>query len=127
MFVIVDERTVVAGGYASSFDREGISSAGIDPAEFRDWIGKVSETDILAIEAFLIGDCLERESYPRLIRERSKAPVIILNERQSLDQTLELFCRRRRTTFCASPFTCARFLPVWERSIAATRAKPITR
>src|ERR1700685_2576775 len=91
MFVIVDERAVVAGGYASSFDREGISSAGIDPAEFRDWIGKVSETDILAIEAFLIGDCLERESYPRLIRERSKAPVIILHERQSLDQTLELF------------------------------------
>ena len=91
MFVIIDERTVVAGGYASSFDREGISSAGIDPAEFRDWIGKVSETDILAIEAFLIGDCLQREAYPRLIRERSKAPVIALNERQSLDQTLELF------------------------------------
>ena len=91
MFVIVDERTVVAGGYASSFDREGIASAGIDPAEFRDWIGKVSETDILAIEAFLIGDCVGREVYPRLIRERSKAPVIILNERQSLDQTLELF------------------------------------
>jgi DNA-binding response OmpR family regulator len=91
MFVIVDERTVVAGGYASSFDREGIASAGIDPAEFRDWIGKVSETDILAIEAFLIGDCVDREVYPRLIRERSKAPVIVLNERQSLDQTLELF------------------------------------
>jgi DNA-binding response OmpR family regulator len=51
----------------------------------------VSETDILAIEAFLIGDCVDREAYPRLIRERSKAPVIVLNERQSLDQTLELF------------------------------------
>src|SRR5450755_2607593 len=91
MIVIVDERTVVAGGYASSFDREGISSAGIDPSEFKDWIGKVSQNDILAIEAFLIGDCVEREAYPRMIRERSKAPVIILNERQSLDQTLELF------------------------------------
>src|ERR1700688_3691412 len=91
MIVIVDERTVGAGGYESSFDREGISSAGIDPSEFKDWLGKVSENDILAIEAFLIGDCVEREAYPRLIRERSKAPVIILNERQSLDETLELF------------------------------------
>jgi DNA-binding response OmpR family regulator len=91
MIVIVDERNVVAGGYASSFDREGISSAGIDPSEFKDWLGKVSQNDILAIEAFLIGDCNEREAYPRMIRERSKAPVIVLNERQSLDQTLELF------------------------------------
>lgn len=91
MYIIVDERSVVTGGYASSFDREGISSAGIDPIEFRDWIGKVSEEDVSAIEAFLIGDCDQRESYPRLIRERSRAPVICLNERQSLDQTLELF------------------------------------
>ncbi|HLW91269.1 MAG TPA: response regulator transcription factor [Roseiarcus sp.] len=91
MYIIVDERSVVTGGYASSFDREGISSAGIDPIEFRDWIGKVSETDVRAIEAFLIGDCREREVYPRLIRERSRAPVICLNERPSLDQTLELF------------------------------------
>jgi DNA-binding response OmpR family regulator len=91
MYIIVDERSVVTGGYASSFDREGISSAGIDPVEFRDWIGKVSEADVNAIEAFLIGDCDHREVYPRLIRERSRAPVICLNDRQSLDQTLELF------------------------------------
>jgi DNA-binding response OmpR family regulator len=91
MYIIVDERSAVTGGYASSFDREGISSAGIEPAEFRDWIGKVSETDVRAIEAFLIGDCDQREVYPRLIRERSRAPVICLNERQSLDQTLGLF------------------------------------
>jgi two-component system, OmpR family, flagellar system response regulator FtcR len=91
MYIIVDERSVVTGGYASSFDREGISSAGIDPIEFRDWIGKVSETDVRAIEAFLIGDCDNREVYPRLIRERTRAPVICLNDRQSLDQTLELF------------------------------------
>jgi DNA-binding response OmpR family regulator len=91
MYIIVDDRSVVTGGYASSLDREGVSSAGIDPSEFRDWIGKVSEADVNAIEAFLIGDCAERESYPRLIRERSRAPVICLNERPSLDQTLELF------------------------------------
>jgi DNA-binding NarL/FixJ family response regulator len=91
MYVIVDERDVVTGGYASSFEREGIASAGIDPEEFRDWLANVSENDVGAVEAFLIGDCRDRELYPPLIRERSRAPVICLNERQSLDQTLELF------------------------------------
>jgi len=91
MYIIVDQRSLVSGGYTSSFDREGISSAGIDPSEFRDWLEKVSESDVRAVEAFLIGDCDDRENYPRLIRERSHAPVLCLNERQSLDETLELF------------------------------------
>jgi two-component system, OmpR family, flagellar system response regulator FtcR len=91
MYVIVDERSSVTGGYASSLQREGISSAGIDPTEFKDWLSKMSESDVSAVEAFLLGDCVNREAYPRLIRERSRAPVICLNERQSLDQTLELF------------------------------------
>jgi len=91
MYIIVDQRSLVSGGYTSSFDREGISSAGIDPSEFRDWLEKVSESDVRAVEAFLIGDCDDRENYPRLIRERSHAPVLCLNERQSLDETLEMF------------------------------------
>ena len=39
----------------------------------------------------MIGDCNERESLSRLIRERSDAPVLCLNERQSLDDTFGLF------------------------------------
>ena len=91
MYIIVDERNLVAGGYASGFDREGVSTAGIDPGEFQEWIGKVSDNDMCAVEAFLIGDCTNRETFPKLIRERSKAPVLCLNDRQSLDETLELF------------------------------------
>ena len=91
MYIIVEQRGLVAGGYASGFDREGVSSAGIDPAEFREWIGKISDVDMRAVEAFLIGDCANRELFPRLIRERSSAPVLCLNDRQSLDETLELF------------------------------------
>ena len=44
-----------------------------------------------AVEAFLIGDCNERESLSRLIRERSNAPPLCLNDRHSLDDTLCLF------------------------------------
>jgi two-component system, OmpR family, flagellar system response regulator FtcR len=91
MFVIVDEREIVTSGYTSRFKREGVSSTGFCPDEFREWVGSVAEPDLGAIEAFLIGDCKARETYPRIIRERSRAPVIAMNEMHSLEQTLELF------------------------------------
>src|SRR5947209_8463952 len=91
MYIIIDDRDTVAGGYATGFDREGVSSAGIEAAEFREWIGKVSDADMHAVEAFVIGDCREREGLPRMIRERTSAPVLCLNERHSLDDTLTLF------------------------------------
>ena len=91
MYIIIDDRNVVAGGYANGFDREGVSSAGIEASEFREWIGKISDSDMNAVEAFVIGDCNEREALSRLIRERSSAPVLCLNERHSLDDTLCLF------------------------------------
>ena len=91
MFIIVDERELVTQGYASSFVREGVSTTGLDPHEFREWVGTVGSSDLLAVEAFLLGDCREREIFPRIIRERSRAPVIAMNETPSLEQTLELF------------------------------------
>jgi DNA-binding response OmpR family regulator len=91
MYIIIDDRNIVAGGYATGLDREGVSSAGIEATEFREWIGKTSDADMHAVEAFLIGDCNEREALSRLIRERSSAPVLCLNERHSLDDTLCLF------------------------------------
>ena len=91
MYIIIDDRDMVSGGYAVGLDREGVSSAGIEAAEFREWIGKTSDADMHAVEAFLIGDCGEREVLSRMIRERSNAPVLCLNERHSLDDTLGLF------------------------------------
>ena len=35
MYIIVDDRDIVAGGYANGFDREGVSSAGIEASAFR--------------------------------------------------------------------------------------------
>ncbi|RBP16168.1 DNA-binding response OmpR family regulator [Roseiarcus fermentans] len=91
MYMIIDDRNIVSGGYATGLDREGVSSTGIEPAEFREWIDKTNDTDMHAVEAFLIGECGEREILSRLIRERSSAPVLCLNERHSLDDTLGLF------------------------------------
>ena len=48
MYIIIDDRDIVAGGYAIGFDREGVSSAGIEAGDFREWIGKISDTDMRA-------------------------------------------------------------------------------
>ena len=91
MYIIVDDRNIVTGGYATGFDREGVTTTSIDPVEFGEWLQKASESDVEAVEAFLIGDCQGRDHFPKLIRERSKAPVLCLRERPSLDDTLGLF------------------------------------
>lgn len=91
MFIIVDERDLVTNGYACRFTQEGVASTGFRPGAFRDWVGSAVEGDVQAIEAFLIGECPEREDIPRLIRRRSQAPIVAMNDAPSLEQTLGLF------------------------------------
>ncbi|MEF2071737.1 response regulator transcription factor [Consotaella aegiceratis] len=91
MIVVVDDRELVTDGYQSLFGREGISAAGFRPDEFREWVETAPETDLSAVEAFLLGDFSDRPTCPRLIRSRSKAPMIALAEARSLDGTLDLF------------------------------------
>jgi two-component system, OmpR family, flagellar system response regulator FtcR len=91
MIVIVDERDTVKQGYTAWFDREGVSATGFGAADFGNWVSTVSDPDMMAVEAFLIGDCEDRRHLPRLIRNRSAAAVIALNDQKCLDETLELF------------------------------------
>lgn len=91
MLVLIDDREIVSTGYMGGFRNEGVSSSGLSPADFRDWVSGVSESDIAAVEAFLVGACTDRNSYPKAIRERSNAPIIAINETHSLEQTLDLF------------------------------------
>ena len=91
MIVIVDERETVKEGYRAWFDREGVSATGLCPSDFDNWVKTVSEPDILAVEAFLLGDCQERNVLPKLIKGRSRAPVIAMNDNKSLEETLDLF------------------------------------
>jgi DNA-binding response OmpR family regulator len=91
MIVIVDERETVNGGYTSWFDREGVSATGICPNDFDTWVKSVCDKDILAVEAFLLGDCSNRQEFPRIIKCRSTAAVIAMNDNKSLEETLELF------------------------------------
>ncbi|MCK5932804.1 MAG: response regulator transcription factor [Fulvimarina manganoxydans] len=91
MIVIVDNRELVTSGYQSLFAREGVSAAGFGADEFQEWVETAPESDLSAVEAFLLGDFDERTASTRIIRSRSKAPMIALSENRNLDGTLDLF------------------------------------
>lgn len=91
MLVVIDDREIVSEGYAAGFSGEGVASSGFTPGEFRDWFAAVGEADVAAVDGFLLGNCAERESLTRCIRQRSRTPIIALNESQSLELTLDLF------------------------------------
>jgi two-component system, OmpR family, flagellar system response regulator FtcR len=91
MLVIIDEREIVTSGYTCRFGSEGVSSAGFCPSEFQEWVSTVADADLFAVEAFLLGDCRDRKLYPKMIKDRTRAPVIAMNETPSLEQTLDLF------------------------------------
>lgn len=92
MIVVVDERATVTEGYASWFSREGISACGLAPGEFEGWVSAVSESDMMSVEAFLLGECGNRCGLAKIIRRRSAvAAVIAMNENRSLEETLDLF------------------------------------
>lgn len=91
MIVVVDNRELVTGGYKSMFGSEGVSSAGFQVEEFRDWVESASDVDVSSVEAFLLGDFPERASFTKLVKARSTAPLIALAETRTLTSTLDLF------------------------------------
>jgi len=91
MIIVVDERQLVVDGYTAMFAREGISATGFVPDDFSHWVQNATPQDLSAVEAFLLGDCDERESWPQKIRGRCDIPVMAISDAHSLDQTLTLF------------------------------------
>ncbi|WP_062227294.1 response regulator transcription factor [Aureimonas frigidaquae] len=91
MIVVVDNRELVTNGYKSLLGGEGVSSAGFHVNEFQDWVQTASDTDVSAVEAFLLGDFPERNAITRLVRGRTNAPLIALAETRALASTLDLF------------------------------------
>ncbi len=91
MLVMVDDRQLVTAGYAMGFKGEGVAATGLAPSDFGDWLNGVPDHEILAIDGFLLGDCEGRLAAAKLIRSRSRAPIIAMIDVQSLEQTLALF------------------------------------
>lgn len=91
MYIVIDDRALVTEGYQSLFNGEGVPSIGFTPSRFQEWVEDTPADHINTVEAFLLGDCADRSSFPTMIRRRSQAPVIAMNEASSLEKTLELF------------------------------------
>ncbi|HJE22240.1 MAG TPA: response regulator transcription factor [Methylorubrum populi] len=90
MYFLVDPRGTVNAGYRASFEREGISSFGLLPDEFLNWLRTASSGDLDAIQGFLLGDFEERAKCATLIRKHSRAPIIALADLRSLEETVQL-------------------------------------
>src|SRR5690606_24396230 len=73
MIVIVDDRNLVTDAFRSSFDREGIPAAGFSGGDFEGWVASAANEDVMAINAFLIGQCGRPEILARIIKRRSAA------------------------------------------------------
>lgn len=91
MFVVLDDRSTVAGGCVACFEREGIAALAVDPAEFPEWFESVNDSDIAVVEGFLIGSVENRRQISSRIRSRCRAPLIGLIEARALSETLDLF------------------------------------
>ena len=91
MFVVLDDRSTVAGGCVACFEREGIAALAVDPVEFPEWFESVNDSDISVVEGFLIGSVENRRQISSRIRSRCRAPLIGLIEARALSETLDLF------------------------------------
>lgn len=91
MIIFVDDRIDVTDAYRASFGREGVSAASFTPSDFDSWFHSTSGPDLAAVEAFILGDFLQRETVARAIKTRSEAPAIALNDATGLESTLKLF------------------------------------
>lgn len=91
MFVVLDDRSTVAGGCVACFEREGIAAVAVDPAEFPEWFESVNDSDLSVIEGFLIGSVENRRQVSSRVRSRCRAPLIGLIEARALNETLDLF------------------------------------
>lgn len=94
MYVVVDDRPMVAAGYVASFGQERIPSLGLSSGEFRAWLQTNASRAVDQVQGFLLGESADRITTAATIRRHSQAPVIALCEARSLEQTLNLFSAR---------------------------------
>lgn len=91
MIIIIDERKSVVEAFSALLAREGVAALEIDAGELAGWITGVSKSDLMAVEAFLVGQCQDRPGICRLIAASARSVVVAISEARSLEETLSLF------------------------------------
>jgi DNA-binding response OmpR family regulator len=90
VILIVDRRDGVVAAYSASFRREGVAAIGFDPEDFASWLKCATTAEVLAVEVFVVGECVGGEGVPERIRDKSSAPIIALRDQRNLTTTLQL-------------------------------------
>lgn len=91
MYIVIDSRDVVANGYKSGFEREGHACTTFAGSDFSEWLQSISDADLAAVQAVIVGETADRLGMPALVRARARTPIIALKETAGLDETLDLF------------------------------------
>lgn len=91
MYILVESRAAVIDAFAAQFCREGVAMTGMAPSAFHSWLEGVTKSELATIDGFLVGDAGDRASLARALKARNARAVIVLNDFNSLEQTLDLF------------------------------------
>lgn len=91
MIVVLDDRPSVTEGFVALFRREGVAACGMDCDDVPDWLATLAESELAAVEAFIVGEVSKRQWLCRLVASRTRAVLIATIEKLSLDETLDLF------------------------------------
>ena len=91
MIIIVDDCDALERANTLGFGREGISTEGLAACDFKEWVRTAPEPELAAVEAFVLGEFDDRRIFPKIIKQRTHAPVLALNGGRSLQETLDLF------------------------------------
>lgn len=91
MIIVADDVDSVSVALLASIERLSVSGMAMRLAEVHEWASGTSPADLEAIEAFLIGGGEQRLGHIRALRQCYSGPIIAINDRRMLDETLELF------------------------------------
>jgi two-component system, OmpR family, flagellar system response regulator FtcR len=91
MIIFVEDRELVSDAFQAMFEREGFASAGLNPVDFATWLSQAPDEELRAIDAVIMGECVNRLQYAARLKSRTRAAVIAMNDSSNLDQTLQLF------------------------------------
>jgi DNA-binding response OmpR family regulator len=91
VYIVIDSRDVVASGYKAGFDREGLACTTFTSGDFSEWLQSLSDADLGAVQAVILGETEGRLEIPTLVRARARTPIIALKEERGLEETLALF------------------------------------
>ncbi len=91
MIIVVDNMRREESRFISSLHGEGVPATALTPCDFGGWVTGADEVDVGAVDAVLIGGCIERKQLAKLIKKRTAAAVIAYDSSATLEDTLDLF------------------------------------